>query len=95
MTPTRLRVRVSPGAARAAVVGRHGGGWKLRVAATPENGRANNAVVRLLADTLSLPRSAVRLVSARRAREKIIELAGIDATQAERSLAAAAGKERS
>ena len=60
---TRLRLRVSPGARSAEVVGRHGEAWKVRVAAPAEAGRANEAVVRLLADTLSLPRDAVTLVS--------------------------------
>jgi uncharacterized protein (TIGR00251 family) len=90
---TRLRLRVSPGASRAGVIGRHGGAWKVRVAAPPEGGRANDAVVRLLAETLSVPRDAVRLVSGQSARDKIVELTGIDGSQAERRLTAAAGKE--
>jgi len=47
---TRLRLRVSPGARRAAVVGRQGDAWKVRVAEAPERGRANEAVLRLLAE---------------------------------------------
>jgi uncharacterized protein (TIGR00251 family) len=91
---TRLRLRVSPGARSAEVVGRHGDAWKVRVAAAPEGGRANEAVVRLLADTLSLPRDAVRLVSGHGARDKIVQLAGLDSTQVERRLSTAAGKDR-
>ena len=91
---TRLRLRVSPGARSAEVVGRHGDAWKVRVAVAPEGGRANEAVVRLLADTLSLPRDAVTLVSGRGARDKIVQLAGLDSTQVEQRLATAAGKER-
>jgi len=91
---TRLRLRVSPGARSAEVVGRHGEAWKVRVAAPAEAGRANEAVVRLLADTLSLPRDAVTLVSGHGARDKIVQLAGLDPTQVERRLATAAGKER-
>jgi uncharacterized protein len=91
---TRLRLRVSPGARSAEVVGRHGEAWKVRVAAAPEGGRANDAVVRLLADKLSLPREAVTLVSGHGARDKIVQLAGLDSTQVEQRLATAAGKER-
>src|SRR6059036_3751693 len=91
---TRLRLRVSPGARSAEVVGRHGEAWKVRVAAPAEAGRANEAVVRLLADTLSLPRDAVTLVSGHGARDKIVQLAGLDPTQIERRLSSAAGKER-
>jgi uncharacterized protein len=90
---TRLRLRVAPGAARASVVGRHGDAWKVRVAAPPEGGRANDAVVRLLAETLALPREAVRLVSGHGARDKIVELAGVGLEQIERRLSSAAGKE--
>ena len=57
-------------------------------------GRANDAVVRLLADTLALPRTSVTLVSGHSARDKIVELAGVDPEQIERRLSSAAGKER-
>lgn len=90
---TRVRLRVSPGANSAHVVGRHGEAWKVRVAAPPEGGRANEAVVRLLAETLSLPRGAVTLVSGHGARDKIVQLAGLDPTQIERRLSSAAGKD--
>ena len=94
MEPTRLRLRVSPGADRARVVGRHGEAWKIRVSAAPEGGRANEAVIRLLADTLSVPRGAVTVVSGHGGRDKTVELAGLGPTQIERRLASAAGKER-
>ena len=91
---TRVRLRVAPGATRAGVVGRHGEAWKVRVTAAPEGGRANEAVMRLLAETLSLPRESVTLVSGHGARDKIIELEGIEPAQIERRLSSAAGKER-
>ena len=91
---TRVRLRVAPGATRAGIVGRHGDGWKVRVTAPAEGGRANDAVVRLLADMLALPRTSVTLVSGHSARDKIVELAGVDPEQIERRLSSAAGKER-
>jgi uncharacterized protein len=91
---TRVRLRVAPGATRAGVVGRHGNAWKLRVTAPAEGGRANDAVVRLLAETLALPRSSVTLVSGHSARDKIVELAGVEPDDIERRLSSAAGKER-
>ena len=94
MESTRLRLRVSPGADRAGVVGRHGDAWKIRVAAAPERGRANDAVIRLLADTLSVPRDAVTLVSGHGGRDKIVELVGLGPSKIARRLASAAGKER-
>jgi uncharacterized protein len=89
MSATRVRLRVSPGARRTGVVGRYGDAWKIRVAAPPESGRANEAVVQLLAHTLALAPSSVRLVSGRSARDKTVELRGIDPLHVERRLATA------
>ncbi|MDE3191288.1 MAG: DUF167 domain-containing protein [Acidobacteriota bacterium] len=86
---TRLRLRVSPGSGRAEIVGRHGDGWKVRVTAPPEHGRANDAVVRLVADTLAIPLASVTIVSGHGAREKIIELSGLGPGLVERRLASA------
>ena len=90
---TRVRLRVAPGAARPGIVGRHGDGWKLRVAAPPEHGKANDAVLDLLAETLDVPRSSVTLVSGGGSRNKIVELAGIEPDEIERRLATAGGQE--
>jgi hypothetical protein len=73
------------------VVGRHGSGWKVRVAAAPEDGKANDAVVRLLADTLSLPARDVRIVSGRSSRDKIVALEGMRPEEIEQRLAEASG----
>jgi uncharacterized protein (TIGR00251 family) len=91
---TRLRLRVSPGARRAAVVGRQGDAWKVRVTEAPERGRANEAVIRLLADALAVPRSAVTLVSGHGGREKIVELTGLGPGLIERRLTSAASVDR-
>ena len=91
---TRVRLRVAPGATRSGVVGRHGEAWKVRVTAPAEGGRANDAVVQLLADTLDLPRASVTLVSGHSARDKIVELAGVEPGEIDRRFASAAGKER-
>ena len=66
-----------PGAKRAAVVGRYGAGWKLSVSAPPEKGKANDAVIHLLAETLELPRSSVSIVSGQSGRDKVAVLSGI------------------
>jgi uncharacterized protein len=74
---TRLRLRVVPGSTRPGIVGRYGEAWKVRVNASPERGRANEAVLELLAEKLSVPRGDVRLVAGHTARDKIVELHGI------------------
>ena len=90
-SPAHLRVRVVPGAKRTDVVGRHGDGWKLRVTAPPERGRANEAVERLLAERLGLSPRDVTVVSGTLTRDKVVEVRGVSAAEAERRLAA--GKE--
>jgi uncharacterized protein (TIGR00251 family) len=80
---TRLRLRVSPGARRTELVGRHGDGWKVRVSAPPEGGRANDAVVDLLAERAGLPRRAVTIVSGHSSREKVVQMDGLDQIEAE------------
>jgi uncharacterized protein (TIGR00251 family) len=83
---TRLRLRVSPGAARSELAGRHGAAWKVRVSAAPERGRANEAVIRLLAERLRVPRASVTVVSGQASRDKVVELRGLARTEAERRL---------
>jgi uncharacterized protein (TIGR00251 family) len=72
-----LRLRVVPGSSRPGVVGRHGEAWKVRVAEAPERGRANEAVLDLIAEALSLPRRDVSLVAGHGSRDKIVEIDGI------------------
>jgi uncharacterized protein len=84
---------VSPGARTSAVVGRHGEGWKVRVAAAPERGRANEAVIALLASTLGVPARTISVVSGHGGRDKLVELTGIAPDETERRLAAAGRKD--
>ena len=62
------------------------GAWKVRVSAPPENGRANDAVLKLLADRVGLPRRAVSLVSGHSGREKVVQVDGLDRAESERRL---------
>lgn len=92
MTGTKLRVRVVPGSSTPGVVGRYGDAWKIRVRAAPERGRANEAVVELLAGTLSMPKRDVRLVAGHGTRDKLVELNGLSPDETDRRLAAAEQK---
>ncbi len=71
-------VHVQPGAGRTAVVGRHGTALKLRVAAPPARGRANDATCALLARTLGVKDAAVSLVSGASSRTKRVRIDGVD-----------------
>lgn len=87
---TRLRLRVTPGARSAAIVGRQGDAWKVRVTAAADRGRANDAVLRLLAETLRVPLDDLTIVWGHASREKTVELTGMQLALAERRLGAAA-----
>jgi uncharacterized protein len=89
----RVEVTVSPGAARSELVGRHGGGWRARVGAAPERGKANDALVELLAAILGTGRDRVTVVAGRAARRKVVEIEGLEAPEIDRRLEAASARE--
>ena len=69
-----LRVSVSPNARRTAAEGLHDGTLRIRLAAPPVDGKANDALVAWLAAALDLPRRAVRLVGGQASRRKLLEV---------------------
>lgn len=90
---SRLHLRVVPRAESAGIVGRHADAWKVRVRAAPERDAANEAVLTLLAQTLSLPRANISLVSGHASRDKIVRVAGITQADSESRLASAERKD--
>ena len=83
-----LTVRVTPRAGRDTIGGVRRGALLVRLAAAPVDGAANEALVRLLATMLAVPRRAVRLVSGERARDKRVCVAGLTAATAVTRLSA-------
>lgn len=73
-----VRVQLHPGAGRTAVVGRHGDALKLKVAAPPEQGRANDACVSLLASLLGIDEAKVTLSAGAQSRSKRFRVEGIE-----------------
>lgn len=91
---TSLRLRVVPGTNRPGIVGRHGDAWKVRVCAPPEQGRANDAVLDLLARVLDVERRDLTLARGASSRDKVVMLEGVSDDVAEARLAEAAGARR-
>jgi uncharacterized protein (TIGR00251 family) len=89
----RVAITVSPGASRTELVGRHGDGWRARVAAPPERGRANRALVELVAEVAGVPRDRVTVVAGASGRRKVVEVDGLEAGELDRRLARGAGQE--
>ena len=63
-------VKAQPGARRNGVVGEHAGALKVQVTQAPEDGKATEAVLELLADVLQVKRSQVTLMSGATSRQK-------------------------
>ena len=84
-----LRLHVQPGAGRTAIVGRHGDALKLRVAAPPSGGRANEACVELVASVLGVKASQVVISGGQSSRQKRVTVEGIEPEEAARLLSEA------
>ena len=70
-----ISVHAQPGAKKSAVAGLHGEALKVRVAAPPVEGKANEALAAFVAKALGVPRRAVRIVKGESAREKLLLVA--------------------
>ena len=86
-----LPIQAKPKASRSAVVGVHAGRLKVAVTEAPERGKANAAVLDVLAEALSLRRSQVELVAGEADPRKTVRVTGIDADELRRRIAAAVG----
>jgi uncharacterized protein len=77
-----LAIRVQPRAKRTGIAGERGGIVVIRVAAPPVDGKANDAVRRLIAQRLGVPRSAIEIVRGESARDKLVRIEGLSADEA-------------
>ena len=86
----RIPIHVTPKSrAEGIEASRSEGRIRVRVVAAPEEGRANDAVIRLLAARLGVARSAVRIAGGASARRKWIEIDGMEESELWRRLEAA------
>lgn len=81
-----IRVKARPGARRNGFAGLHDGALRVDVTAAPEKGKANEAIVALLAEALGVAKSAIELISSPANPQKRFLVAGVDLAAAERQL---------
>jgi hypothetical protein len=74
----RLKVKVVPGSSRDEIVGWLDDALKIKVMAPPEKGRANEAVVEMLAERLGLTADAIAVASGHSSPSKVITINGMD-----------------
>ena len=81
-----FRLKVVPGASRSRIVGDLGGALKVAVSAKPEKGKANKAVVGLLANALGIKPAAIRIESGAASHFKCCRVTGMQIEQVRRRL---------
>ena len=81
-----LTLHIQPGAKRTETAGLHGDALKIRLAAPPVDGKANEALIAFLAKTLGVPKSRVELVSGQTSRAKRVRVSGIAAVAVREAL---------
>lgn len=86
-----LRVRVTPRAKSTRLDGVHGDAVRLRIAAPPNDGKANAAVLAFLASALATRRRDLAIVRGLRGRQKTVAISGLDAASVAARLGRASG----
>ena len=79
-------VRVQPRASQTAIVGELDGALRLRLAAPPVDGAANEELIRWLAKFFDVPRAAIEILSGATAKQKLIRISGVQPAAAEQKL---------
>ena len=82
-------VRVQPRAPKSGLAGEVDGVLKIRLAAPPVEGQANEELIRLLAELFDAPRRRIAILSGQTSRNKVVSVSGISIGEAERVLAEA------
>lgn len=79
----RIAVKAVPGSRKDQIVGRLGDRLKIKVAAPPEAGRANDALCRLLAQELRVKPAHVQVIAGHTSPEKVVRVVGLTRTALE------------
>jgi len=80
-------VRVQPRASKSGVAGEIDGALKVRLAAPPVDGAANEELIRLLAKLFNVPRQQITLVSGQTSKNKLVRVSGISIEEGAKVLA--------
>ena len=86
MPSARLKVKVVPGSSRNEIVGRLGDALKIKVTAPPERGKANEAVVEILANRLGIGTDDIVVVSGHSSPSKVLAITGMDDDMIQKAL---------
>ncbi len=81
-----LRIKVSPNAKREGVLGAHGDGLKVAVSAQPEKGKANKAVIKVLAKALGVSPGSISIIRGQTNSQKVVAIEGLTIESAREKL---------
>jgi uncharacterized protein len=81
-----FQIKVHPRARQNAITGTVGDALKLSLTTPPVEGRANQACIAFLAKFLNVPRSSITIAAGESSRQKLIRIAGMQASQVEDKL---------
>lgn len=88
-----LPVQAQPGARKNGVTGIHAGRLKVAVTQAPEKGKANQALIKLLAELLGVKRNQITLLGGETSSQKKFCISGIDLPQLQERIAALTGSD--
>jgi len=77
-----IQIKVIPRAGRTTIAGVRDGALLVRLAAAPVDGAANEALIDVLADALSVPKRHVAIVSGDRSKQKRVRITGVSLAMA-------------
>ncbi|MFA6313803.1 MAG: DUF167 family protein [Sterolibacterium sp.] len=81
-----LSLHIQPGAKKTEIAGLHGEALKIRLAAPPVDGKANDCLIAYLAQTLGIAKGRIDLISGISSRAKRVRVEGVDAEAVRRKL---------
>ena len=87
----RFKVQVVPRASRSEIVGEHNGALRVRIAAPPVDGAANDELVRLLSRAFGVKRSAIEITSGQASKTKQVRVTGATQPDLQKLLIARSG----
>ena len=79
---TSFWFQIQPRSSRTEIVGFYGDAIKIRLNAPPVDGKANRELVRFLSETIGIPKSSIRIVCGQSGRRKLLEMTGVDNSEA-------------
>ncbi len=82
----KIKVRVQPGASKNEIQGFQDDVLRIKLTAPPVEGKANKALIALLADALRLSKSSITIVTGQSGREKLVEVEGLSVDELRRRL---------